>query len=92
MNIGTDAKCECLSAKTFLSFVVFCNAQIHHKEWEERLNFDVQIINYKIDYTWVESTLDKIKDLLIQDTMPNFSDPDVCDICRYLQEHKEIKI
>ena len=74
------------------SYIVFCNAEIHHEEWSEKLNFDVQVINYKIDYTWVESTLDKIKDLLIQDTMPDFSDPDHCDICRYLQEHKEIKI
>jgi CRISPR/Cas system-associated exonuclease Cas4 (RecB family) len=74
------------------SYIVFCNAEIHHEEWNEKLNFDVQVIDYKIDYTWVESTLDKIKDLLIQDTMPDFSDPDHCDICRYLQEHKEIKI
>ena len=73
------------------SYIVFCNAEINHKEWNEKLNFDVQVINYKMDYTWVESTLDKIKELLIQDNIPNFSDPEDCDMCRYLLEHKEVK-
>ena len=74
------------------SFIVFCNASLEPEEWNEKLVFDVQVINYKIDYTWVENVLDKIKDLLTQDKIPSFSDPDHCDMCRYLQEYQEIKI
>ena len=73
------------------SYIVFCNADISEEEWNEKLNFDVQVINYKMDYKWVESTLDKIKELLIQDKIPDYSDPDHCDMCRYLLKHNEIK-
>ena len=74
------------------SYIVFCNASLEPKEWNEKLIFEVQVINYKIDYTWVEDVLDKIKDLLHRDKIPSFSNPDHCDMCRYLQEHQEIKI
>ena len=73
------------------SYIVFCNADISKKEWEEKLNFDVQVINYKMDFKWVESTLDKIKELLLQDDIPHYSDPDDCDMCRYLLNHNEMK-
>tara|TARA_B100000029_G_C17402237_1_gene897494 strand:- start:45 stop:860 length:816 start_codon:yes stop_codon:yes gene_type:complete len=73
------------------SYIVFCNADISPEEWEEKLNFDVQVIPYKMDYSWVEPTLDEIKELLIQNRIPDFSDADECDMCRYLLEHEEIK-
>jgi len=73
------------------SYIVFCNADISKEEWEEKLNFDVQVINYKMDFLWVESTLDKIKELLLQDDIPHYSDPDDCDMCRYLLNHNEMK-
>ena len=73
------------------SYIVFCNADISIEEWEEKLNFDVQVINYKMDFKWVESTLDKIKELLLQDDIPHYSDPDDCDMCRYLLNHNEMK-
>ena len=73
------------------SYIVFCNAGISEEEWNEKLNFDVQVINYKMDYKWVESTMDKIKELLNQDKIPDYSDPDHCDMCRYLFKHNEIK-
>ncbi len=73
------------------SYIVFCNAEINHEEWNEKLNFKVQVINYKMDYSWVEPTLDKIKELLLQNTTPDFSDSEDCDMCRFLQEQEEIK-
>ena len=73
------------------SYIVFCNADISEEEWNEKLNFDVQVINYKMDYKRVEFTLDKIKELLIQDKIPDYSDPDHCDMCRYMLKHNEIK-
>ena len=66
-------------------------ADVVEEEWNEKLNFDVKVINYKMDFKWVESTLDKIKALLIQDKIPDYSDPDHCDMCRYLYEHNGIK-
>ena len=56
-----------------------------------KCTLDVKVINYKMDFKWVESTLDKIKELLIQDKMPDYSDSDHCDMCRYLLKHNEIK-
>ena len=73
------------------SYIVFCNADITPKDWKENLHFDVQVINYKMDYSWVESTLDEIKKLLLEEKIPDFSDPDECDICRFLEDHKEMR-
>ena len=44
-----------------------------------------------MDYSWVEPTLDKIKELLLQNTTPDFGDSEDCDMCRFLQEQEEIK-
>ena len=31
------------------------------------------------------------KELLLQDDIPHYSDPDDCDMCRYLINHNEMK-
>ena len=80
-----------INGTVVVSSVLFCNAEINHEEWNEKLNFKVQVINYKMDYSWVEPTLDKIKELLLQNTTPDFGDSEDCDMCRFLQEQEEIK-
>ena len=71
------------------AFIVFCNADISLEDWKESLNFDVYVINYKMNYSWVEPTLDKIKKLLLDKKVPDFSDPDNCDMCRFIVDQKE---
>ena len=71
------------------SFIVFCNADISLEDWKESLNFDVYVINYKMNYSWVEPTLDKIKKLLLDKKVPDFNDPDNCDMCRFIVDQKE---
>ena len=73
------------------SYIVFCNGDISPKDWKENLQFDVYVINYKMDYSWVEPTLDQIKKLLLEKKIPDFSDPDECDMCRFLQDQKEMR-
>ena len=73
------------------SYIVFCNGDISPKDWKESLQFDVYVINYKMDYSWVEPTLNEIKKLLLEKKIPDFSDPDECDMCRFLQDQKEMR-
>ena len=42
-----------------------------------------------MNYSWVEPTLDKIKKLLLDKKVPDFSDPDNCDMCRFIVDQKE---
>ena len=74
------------------SFIVFCNGDVTPIEWNEKLNFDIYVINYKMKYDWVEPTLDNIKKLLLEKKIPYFSDPDECDMCRFLMDQKEANI
>ena len=73
------------------SYIVFCNGDISPDDWKESLKFDVYVINYKMDYSWVEPTLNEIKKLLLEKKIPDFSDPDECDMCRFLQDQKEMR-
>ena len=44
-----------------------------------------------MDYSWVEPTLNEIKKLLLEKKIPDFSDTDECDMCRFLQDQKEMR-
>jgi len=44
-----------------------------------------------MDYSWVEPTLNEIKKLLLEKKIPDFSDPDECDMCRFLKDQKEMR-
>ena len=72
------------------AFIVFCNAQVDEKEWDNKLNFDVQVIPYEVDLSWIEPALEKIKDLLEKKHVPSYSEGNVCDNCRNLKENNSL--
>jgi hypothetical protein len=62
-------------------YFLFCNGQTDRKAFDGKLEFDLQIIPYEGDDSWVESTIVKIKECLDQDTIPL---PNVeCEHCNY---------
>ena len=72
------------------AFIVFCNAQLDESEWNEAIYFDVQVIPYEVDMSWIEPTLEKIKELLQTKHIPAFSDSKACDNCRNLKENNSV--
>ena len=62
-------------------YFVYVNGRTDKEAFDGKLEFDVKIIPYKGDDSWVEPTLHKIKNCLMADQVP-YADPD-CDFCRY---------
>lgn len=67
-------------------YFVYVNGKTDRKAFDGKLEFDVKIIPYKGDTSWIEPILHKIKDCLVAKTAPQ-SDPD-CDFCRYREAVK----
>ena len=72
------------------AYIVFCNAQLDKKEWDNKLNFDVQVIPYEVDLSWIEPALEEIKALLEAKYIPAYSEEDACDNCRNLKENNSL--
>jgi CRISPR/Cas system-associated exonuclease Cas4 (RecB family) len=62
-------------------YFVYCNGRKNAEAFDGKLEFDVKLIPYEGDDSWVEGTLMEIKVCLDSDKLPS-SDPD-CDFCKY---------
>lgn len=62
-------------------YFVYCTGKMDREAFDKKLEFDVNLIAYKGNDSWVEKTLFKIKECLDSDQIPK-SDPD-CDWCSY---------
>ncbi len=64
-----------------IGYFVYCNALIDKEAFDKKMDFDVSILPYKGDDSWVESKIIAAKECLMSNTLPP-PDPD-CDYCRY---------
>ena len=62
-------------------YFVYCNGNTDKEAFDARLEFDIKIIPYKGDDTWVEKTIKDAHDCLMQDEFPSPSSR--CDFCSY---------
>ena len=62
-------------------YFVYCNASRAEKAFDGKLIFEVTLIPYKGDDSWVEGTLLAIKRCLDSDELPAANEE--CDYCRY---------
>src|SRR3989344_1426843 len=63
-------------------YFVYCNGKTDRKAFDAKLEFDITLIAYKGDSSWVEKTLTDIHKCLNSDKIPK-SDA-VCDYCNYV--------
>lgn len=64
-----------------VAYFVYCNGRKDAPVFDFKLEFDVKVIPYTGDDTWVEQTLHDLKKCLEADTLP---EPDEdCDYCSY---------
>ena len=62
-------------------YFVYCNGDSSKESFDKKLEFDIKVIPYTGDDSWIEGTLGEIKDCLMSDVVPEMN-PD-CDFCSY---------
>lgn len=62
-------------------YFVYCTGKLDSEAFDKRIDFDVNLIAYEGDDSWVEKTLLKIKECLEGDEVPVSGDD--CDHCAY---------
>jgi hypothetical protein len=63
-------------------YFVYCNGQTDRKAFDAKLEFDITLIDYKGDDSWVEKTITEAYKCLNGNKIPN-ADPN-CDYCNYV--------
>lgn len=64
-------------------FFVYCNGDTDKQAFDAKLDFDIKLIPYEGNYSWIDSTLVEIKKCLDSNTIPEFSQN--CDYCLYIK-------
>ncbi len=63
------------------AYFVYCNGRADRKAFDGKLEFDVEVIPYRGDDSWIPPALKEIKRCLISDVPPEASSE--CEYCRY---------
>ncbi len=71
-------------------YFVYCNGIADKDMFDNRLEFDIKLIPYKGDDSWVEGTIKGLYKCLKSDKMPPSGED--CDYCKYTKAIFEIKI
>ena len=69
-----------------MSYFVYCNGIKDLKVFDNCLNFEVKILPYKANDSWITPALREIKNCLNSDELPEESDR--CDYCAYNRKIK----
>jgi hypothetical protein len=70
-------------------YFVYCTGIMDREAFDKRIDFDVNLIAYKGNDSWVEKTLFKIKECLENKKIPKANDG--CDWCLYWNSRKEVE-
>lgn len=62
-------------------YFVVCNAKQSEEAFNELLQFDISIIEHKIDTSWIEDTIFDLSETLMSDSAP--CSKDTCNYCKY---------
>ncbi len=72
-----------------IGYFVYCTGTTDREAFDKKIDFDVNLIEYKGKDSWVEKTLFKIKECLEKDTIPKTGKD--CDWCAYWNARKELE-
>lgn len=70
-------------------YFVYCNGQKDREAFDAKLEFDINILPYDGDDSWIEPTLNEIRKCLDSPDVPPPSEN--CEYCQYIEEAKKIK-
>ena len=63
------------------AYFVYCNGRTDREAFDGQLEFEVTVIPYEGDFSWVSGVLTDIKSCLMSDSIPGSGDD--CDWCQY---------
>ncbi len=72
-----------------VGYFVYCNGDADKAAFDGKLEFNVKLLPYKGDDSWIEKTILDIKKCLMADLLPE-SNPD-CDYCLYRSAAEEVE-
>ena len=64
-------------------YFVYCNGKFDRPFFESKLHFDILVIPYQVDETWIETSITKARECLTSATPPEFGEN--CDHCAYVK-------
>ncbi|MES3030839.1 MAG: PD-(D/E)XK nuclease family protein [Patescibacteria group bacterium] len=70
-------------------YFVYCNGKTDRKAFDGKLEFDIDVIPYTGDDSWIEPTLLEMKACLMSDTVPK--PPESCDYCLYRRAARDVQ-
>ena len=70
-------------------YFVYCNGNTDKEEFDAKLEFDIKIIPYEGDSSWVDQTIKDAIECLKSNKMPESGED--CDYCKYRQSVKEVE-
>jgi hypothetical protein len=70
-------------------YFVYVNGKTDKEAFDGKLEFDIQVIPYKGDDSWIEKTIIEAHKCLMSNELPESSKD--CDFCRYKQAVKEVE-
>lgn len=71
-------------------FFVYCNGKTDRSAFDAKLEFDIDLIPYKGDDSWISETLEKIKACLVLSKPPTASPG--CDYCSYRKSARDVQV
>ncbi len=71
-------------------FFVYCNGKTDRVAFDGKLEFDIDLIPYTGDDSWVPTALAGIKECLMKDELPSASDK--CDYCAYRKAARDVQV
>lgn len=72
-----------------IGYFVYCNGDSDKEAFDGKLEFDIKLIAYEGDDSWVEQTILNAIDCLNSDIIPNSGED--CDYCKYRQAALEVE-
>lgn len=66
---------------------VYCTGNPHNPAFDKKVEFDVRLIEYQGNDSWVEPTINKVKECLLQKELPA-SNPE-CEYCQYSESRSK---
>jgi hypothetical protein len=72
-----------------IGYFVYCNGDTDKESFDGKLEFDIRVIPYKGDDSWVEKALIDAKKCLMSSEIPKSTKE--CDYCQYIEAVNDIK-
>ncbi len=73
-----------------LGYFVYCNGITARESFDAKLEFDIKIIPYKGDDSWIEPKVYEMRECLMSDSVPFYSEE--CDFCKYQKGLEAVKV